>query len=505
MLPRLLAFGAAAILTSAAPAPLPVGPLQDPPIVGDARLSLDSGEGVTWIVSNGSVSVPARVPGDLLTDLQLGGIIGDPLYEVNFLGTAWDAPTPWVYTTSSFDLPAGSATWLLVFDGIKMVADVTINGKTLGYTADQFLRYTYDISSAVKPTGNVITVSFPSSSDARNAEERWMSCSGGWDWAPYSTTDYKGAKTFSKGIWRSAYLVGSNAGSAALEHTSPRTYYKGAYPSTPLTDTEHGDFDVNVTVHFIVPAGGSSGTLAATSSWGASVSTPVTLAAGSSSAVVTLTASDVLLWWPAQSPAGLLPNRYLVNVTYTPTGGAPIADSRAVGFRVLSLVTANDTDPAPLAGVDGSGDFTMRFKVNGADIWARGANMIPMEEMEGRSSAAAHARLVASAVEGGFNIFRMWGGGIFQWNAFYEACDASGILIYHDVMYAQGNHAPSATPMQTAELQYQMRRLANHPSIVRVVVRRPSSCDLAGSRRRSCHVRSPSPLVSRAGHLGRLQ
>ena len=196
--------------------------------------------------------------------------------------------------------------------------------------------------------------------------------------------------------------------------------------------------------------------------------------------------------------------RYLVNVTYTPTGGAPIADSRAVGFRVLSLVTANDTDPAPLAGVDGSGDFTMRFKVNGADIWARGANMIPMEEMEGRSSAAAHARLVASAVEGGFNIFRMWGGGIFQWNAFYEACDASGILIYHDVMYAQGNHAPSATPMQTAELQYQMRRLANHPSIVRVVVRRPSSCDLAGSRRRSCPVRAPSPLVSRAGPLGRL-
>jgi beta-galactosidase/beta-glucuronidase len=57
--------------------------------------------------------------------------------------------------------------------------------------------------------------------------------------------------------------------------------------------------------------------------------------------------------------------------------------------------------------------------------------MIPMEEMEGRSSDEAHRRLVQSAVEGGFNTFRLWGGGIFQWDAWYDACDELGMLIYH--------------------------------------------------------------------------
>jgi beta-mannosidase len=107
----------------------------------------------------------------------------------------------------------------------------------------------------------------------------------------------------------------------------------------------------------------------------------------------------------------------------------------------------------------------MRIKVNGADIWARGGNMIPMDELEGRYSDAAHRRLVQSAVEGGFNIFRLWGGGIYQVDSWYEACDDLGVLIYHDMMYAQGNHAPKVTPTQDDEIRYQVRRLSEHPSI----------------------------------------
>jgi len=88
-----------------------------------------------------------------------------------------------------------------------------------------------------------------------------------------------------------------------------------------------------------------------------------------------------------------------------------------------------------------------------------------MEEMEGRTSAGGLRRLVQSAAEGGFNTFRLWGGGIFQYDAWYDACDEFGIMIYHDLMFAQGNHAPSATPTQSAEILYQVRRLAEHPSI----------------------------------------
>ena len=88
-----------------------------------------------------------------------------------------------------------------------------------------------------------------------------------------------------------------------------------------------------------------------------------------------------------------------------------------------------------LAGVDGSGNATMRFKVNGADIYARGGNIIPMEELEGRLSAVAYDRMVQSAADAHFNLFRVWGGGIDPPEAFFDAADRNGILIYEDVMF----------------------------------------------------------------------
>ena len=420
----------------------------------------------TWRLTDGAThSVSATVPGDLLTDLQLAGVIGDPLYETNFRGNVWDSGN-WTYSLSFTAEDTASASHFLVFEGIKMVADVWFNGAYLGYTSDQFLRYTYDVSGKVTPASNNLTLVFPTSNDGRNSEERWMSCSGGWDWAPYSTTSYQGkCTTFSKGIWKGVALIGVAAGSAALEHVAPRAYYLGAYPTEPLADGSHGDFQVNVSVHFLAPAA-TSGTLAVTGAWaGGSASVPVTLPAGRSIVNVTLPAADnaVSLWWPAQTPGAQ--TLYAVNVVFTPAGAAPVSDVRRLGFRVVTLVTGNDTDPTTLAGKDGQDHFTMRFKVNGANIYSRGANMIPMEEMEGRSSDAAHRRLVQSAVEGGFNTFRLWGGGIFQWDVWYDACDEMGVLIYHDAMFAQGNHAPSVTPTQTDEILYQVRRLSHHPSV----------------------------------------
>ena len=74
-------------------------------------------------------------------------------------------------------------------------------------------------------------------------------------------------------------------------------------------------------------------------------------------------------------------------------------------------------------------------RVNGAPMLARGANMIPMEELEGRLSGAAHRQLVKSAADGSMNTLRVWGGGMFLPDAFYDAADEFGIMIYHDMQY----------------------------------------------------------------------
>ena len=119
------------------------------------------------------------VPGDLITDLQRGGHIGDPWFENNFRNsTTW--ARDWTYSRAFDVAAAGSPSTtarLIVFDGIKMGAEVRVNGERLGFATDQFLRYEFLLPATLRPTGNVLEVSFRRSIDTHG---RFMGCSGGW-------------------------------------------------------------------------------------------------------------------------------------------------------------------------------------------------------------------------------------------------------------------------------------------------------------------------------------
>ena len=351
----------------------------------------------------------------------------------------------------------------LVFDGIKMGATVTLNGVELAQVKDQFRRYVFELNSSHFPADvdavNVLEVAFDSTIDV---EGRFMACTGGWDWAPYTTTHNADARTFSKGIWKNVYLV--TASSVTIEHVVPQIFYRGEYPTTPLEDGKHGGFDVQVRVH-LRAAAATSGTLTLTPGWAPSapISTSVTLPAGNSTAVLetVANASDIKLWWPANT--GREHPLYNISVSFQQQDlgvDSEVAAVRRVGFRHVALVTGNDTDPsfvAKAAQEEGTElSFGMFFRVNGAAIFTRGANMIPMEEMEGRMNPEAHQILVQSAVAANFNILRVWGGGMFLPDAWYDECDELGVLVYHDMQYAQQGHAPNATVDQDAELRHQV-------------------------------------------------
>ena len=119
--------------------------------------------------------------------------------------------------------------------------------------------------------------------------------------------------------------------------------------------------------------------------------------------------------------------------SFAPASAAAVvvAAVRRIGFRYAALVTINDTSPVEVAAAataEGTGNHTLMFRVNGAAIAARGANMVPMELMEGRIVPGMHRHLVASAAAAHFNTIRVWGGGIYPLDEWLDACDEFGIL-----------------------------------------------------------------------------
>ena len=156
-------------------------------VAGDSLQLLDG----AWTATSdaaGAVPVPAVVPGDLISDLARAGVIPDPFFNLTWRDEAgrWDLAA-WTFT-SSFATPswaAAGASTLLVFDSVKMAADIVLNGAPLGAATSQHLRYSYDVSALLAPAGgsNTLSVAFPATvSDTRNDDGRYQGCSGGWDW-----------------------------------------------------------------------------------------------------------------------------------------------------------------------------------------------------------------------------------------------------------------------------------------------------------------------------------
>jgi beta-mannosidase len=372
---------------------------------------------------------------------------------------------------------------LLVFDGIRMGATIKLNGHFLGNATDQFLRYQFAVQHflAAGSTMNLLEVSF----DSSIATGGRFTYSSQIDWAPvFTTTDptasgedaqkINGRETFGFGIWKSVYLVSVDPGAAAITQFAPHTFYSGGHPTSILSDSSHLGFEVRARVSFwaAAPTTGTV-TVAVEGVAGASATAAnVKVPAGHSNVTVTIPAAatkGVRLWHPHNH--GGQP-RYNITATFTPAGSAGLAAGsaaaatsfepasrsltvsrsesapasattwRLVGFRHVALVTINDTDTdaaRKAANQDGTGQQGMFFRVNGAAVYARGGNKIPMDLIDGRTTASSHHRLVQTAADGNMNMLRVWGGGIWEPRAFFDACDELGVLVYLDMQFTWGS------------------------------------------------------------------
>ncbi|MEU5156420.1 glycoside hydrolase family 2 protein [Glycomyces sp. NPDC021274] len=412
-----------------------------------ADLAADAPEAVAAPLAAG---IPAAVPGEAHLDLVRAGLINDPFDGDNESAQQWIGDTAWRFTTEFNWSDDGSARHDLVAHGLDTVAVVSLNGIELGRTENQHRGYRWDVRRALRDGANTLTVNFAApvpEAEARAARDgalprvnhheynqiRKMACSFGWDWG----IDVAGA-----GIWKPIGLESwSGVRVASVRPLVDVVERVGGGHDGVLTahvdiERAQGDASVPVTVTVTGPDGQ---TRRATG----------TVAPGASSATVEVRVPDVRRWWP-------------VGYGDQPLYGVEVATADAawrgrVGFRTVALDTAPDEHGAPFL-----------LQVNGERVLVRGANWIPDHAFLTEIDADRYARRFTDALEANMNLLRVWGGGIYEDDAFYDLADERGLLIWQDFPFACAAYSEDAhtrTEVE-AEVRENVARLSPHPSLV---------------------------------------
>jgi beta-mannosidase len=418
--------------------------------------------------------MPATVPGTVHYHLQALKKVPDPFYGRNELDQQWIDKQDWEWT-KTFEVGADAATrerQELIFDGIDTVADIFLNGKLVGRSANMFRQIVCDVRGVLKPGRNQLRILLYSPSRYAQAEAergkhrvadgdwRWQTgevrlthrawirkvqCHFGWDWGLYLATS---------GIWQSCRLECADGPRIeALKVIQHHAGSSGEPSLVSLTLLAH--------VFATAPASGVMWFRCKRNKSLTHVLVPVSVDVGESIVSAIITIDNPELWWPAGE--GKQP-RYDIVIEWRDSEGEQVHSfiSRRIGLRTVELVTQPDKAP------DGSPAESFYFKINGRPIFAKGANWIPPDQFVDRCTPPVYRHLLTSMADAHMNMVRVWGGGWYEQDIFYDLCDELGLLVWQDFMMACALYpdTPEFIAELTAEVTYQIRRLHAHPSIV---------------------------------------
>jgi beta-mannosidase len=412
-----------------------------------------------WVVSAhggaGEVAVrdvPAAVPGCVHTDLLAAGLIPDPFLDDNELATGWVGRTGWCYRVTVPRPRPGAERVDLVCEGLDTVADLVLDGEPLASTRNMHRSYRFDVTDRLREGGTVLEVLFGSAWDHAEAQRatlgnrpgpypapynfiRKMACSFGWDWGPATVT---------AGIWRPMALHCWSTARLAVVRPEVTVTAAGDGRVAVHVELERTPSGADVPLTVSVDVGGS----------GTGHRAVVEVPPGRSAVSAVVEVPDPDLWWPAGYGE---PARHRVEVVLRGPGGELDRWSRDVGFRTVELDRGADA---------GGSRFTLR--VNGVAVLVKGANWIPDDAFVTRVDAARYRHRVGQAVDCGINLLRVWGGGIYEDERFYAACDEAGVLVWQDFLFACAAY-PEEEPLRSeveAEARENVVRLMPHPSLV---------------------------------------
>lgn len=401
-----------------------------------------STENWTFYKQNEAKKYKATIPGTVHTDLFQNQLISDPFFGANEKQLQWIENENWEYETyfmiSEAELKNQNID--LEFDGLDTYATVFLNGKVVLEANNMFRKWIISAKSHLNIGSNHLKVIFHSAVQQGKEEASKLSYTlpekervfvrkaqyqFGWDWGPRFVT---------AGIWKKVQLKFWN--SAKIEHIK--------YEQKVLNESV-ANLDFIFTIY--VEKSGKYQIKLGQKPF------PFMLKKGQNVVKVPVTIQNPILWWCN----GLgVPHQYLFQFTLEKNKNLIDQNDLKIGLRTIELIQEKDHIGK-----------SFYFKLNGKSVFMKGANVVPPDSFLPRVSDSTYFSLVENAKKANMNMLRVWGGGVYFDDAFYEACDANGILVWQDFMFACSMYPGDEKFVENVKQEVidNVNRLQNHPSI----------------------------------------
>jgi len=425
-------------------------------------INLDISSGWQFKQADSGEWLPANVPGTVHTDLLANKKIEDPFYRTNERNMQWIDKKDWIYQNI---IKVDSALMTnenieLDFKGLDTYADVYVNDSLVLQSDNMFREWKADCKRFLKAGDNVLKIYFhsPINIGLKDLEKlgyalpaandqsengglgdkkvsiftRKAGYHYGWDWGPRFVTS---------GIWRPVYLQAWNNAkinniqivqeSVSAEKANLKAIFE-------VQSTVTGNAEIEITCS-------NDSSLKATGK--------ISLKPGLCKGEVNLTVNNPKLWW-----TNGLGEAFLYNFTGNLKIDDIVIDGKQanIGIRTVKVIQEPD-----------SLGKSFYVELNGKAVFMKGANYIPNDNFLPRVTPAEYEKVVKSAFDTKMNMLRVWGGGIYENDEFYDLCDKYGILLWQDFMFACSMYPGDDAFLENVRLEAidNVKRLRNHPSV----------------------------------------